>query len=144
MDRNLIRVRVLSAAAAGAITALALMAFARYRVNADIDEGAPAIAIPAFVENPQTTEIVTAPPRQAPIGTPSLTGTHGDRDNSLRLWRYGPNNEVVFSYAEQFDRCTEARHKHIDQADCPGSRETRIYVLDQSADAPLVLTYRRH
>jgi hypothetical protein len=144
MDRTPIRVRVLSYTAAAAITALVLIAFALYHVNADISEGAPAVAIPAFVDSPHQTEVAVPPPHRAPVGTPNLAAAQGERDDRLRLWHYGQNNEIVFSYAEQFDRCTEARRKHADQADCPSSRETRAYVLEQTADAPLVLAYRRH
>jgi hypothetical protein len=144
MDRRLIHVRALSYAAAGAIVACALVAAALYRVQADVSEGPPAIAIPAFVDSPHQIEATLPPPRHPSIGTPSLVFTQGEHDNSLRLWRYGQHNEIVFSYAEQFDRCNEARRKHIDQADCPSSRETRAYVLEPTADAPLVLAYRRY
>lgn len=144
MDRRLIRVRALSYVAAGTIVVCALVAAALYRVQADLSEGPPAVAIPAFVDSPHQIDATLPPRRQPSIGTPPLTLTQGEHDSSLRLWRYGQHNEIVFSYAEQFDRCNEARRKHIDQADCPSSRETRAYVLAPTTDAPLVLAYRRY
>ncbi|MFT3727634.1 MAG: hypothetical protein QM759_07415 [Terricaulis sp.] len=140
------RVRILSFAASLTVVAAAIASFALYRVSANIDEGLPAIAIPAFVEDVHPTRATDAPPPPPQHGVPDVAANPAlsDRDNSLRLWRYGAHNEIVFSYAEQFDRCTDARKKHIDQPDCPSARETRDYVLLQTGDAPLVLAYRRH
>ena len=143
MDRDLTRVRIVSHVAAVATIAAALGALALYRVNTATDAGPPASAVVAFVENPHASDTQIPPPHRILFGA-SLAETQGEGDNSLRLWRYGPHNEIVFAYAEQFDRCSAARGKHIDQADCPSSRETRAYVLDQSPDPPLVLAYRRH
>jgi len=143
MDRSLARVRIFSVVAGTGVVALALVLVALYRVDDGEAESAPVSAVPAFLDAPQPTHVARRNADEIP-GPPRAATAHGQEDDSLRLWRYGQHGEIIFSYAEQFDRCSEARRKHIDQADCPSSRETRLYVLEQNPDAPLVLAYRRH
>jgi hypothetical protein len=144
MDRNLTRVRALSYAAAAAIAAALFVALAVFRVDATLDDRGVAYILVSSEEQQQ--KIAKPPPRVAlPNERPTIIVNDQGReaDTSPRLWRYGAHGEIIFAYAEQFDRCTDARTHHKDQADCPNWRETHQYVLEQSPDAPLELSLHR-
>ena len=144
MDRNFTRVRALSYAAAAAVVAALFVALAVFRVDATLDERGVAYILVSSEEQQQ--QKITKPPPQPRVALPNerpsiIVDDQGRaEDTSPHLWRYGSHGEGIFAYAEQYDRCTDARSHRKDESDCPNWRETHQYVLEQSPTAPLELS----
>lgn len=54
---------------------------------------------------------------------------------AARLWTYSASGQIVFDWAEQYERCMMARARRASEADCPDPNETRELVLREGGPA---------
>jgi len=126
MRSEFAQVRLWSRLAAAALGAAALLAMLAFMPRVAIDGGDPGRVIEAVYASLESADAQrTAEARVSDAGVASRrSSTRGDNGLDVRLWRYGARGEIVFSSAEQFERCSEARRRARNLADCPSAAET--------------------
>lgn len=129
MQNEFARVRLWSRLAAGALGALAALAL--FAVAPALHEGgvAPGVGIVRAVNVARELPDAPAPPVGPDAISPAVASESngpqaGDVGLELRLWRYGAEGEILFSSADQYQRCAEARRTGREASDCPSAGET--------------------